>query len=107
MAFLRYNNLCKEYPILDSITSEYVILGLSVTKEWRKCFKIFEDIKISCVPNAAAYNAIISAAFSHNEYATGWNLFQEMIGNYIPTYFFKFPVSTVNVRNIMHLEENI
>ncbi|GJQ77399.1 hypothetical protein Trydic_g20801 [Trypoxylus dichotomus] len=76
-----YGNLVNEYPILDSITSENIILGLSTTKEWRKCFQILEGIKISCIPNTASYNALISAAFHHDDYDSAWLLFQEMIEN--------------------------
>ncbi|KAI4464033.1 hypothetical protein MML48_4g00005905 [Holotrichia oblita] len=76
-----YENVVKEYPMLDSITGENIIAGLSVTREWKKCFEIFQDLKISCTPNTLAYNSLISAAFNHDEFITGWALFQEMIEN--------------------------
>ncbi|KAK9723298.1 Protein-only RNase P [Popillia japonica] len=76
-----YDEVTKEYPMLDSITGENIIAGLSVTREWKKCFKIFQDLKISCIPNTLAYNSLISATFNHGECVTGWALFQEMIEN--------------------------
>ncbi|KRT83985.1 hypothetical protein AMK59_2956, partial [Oryctes borbonicus] len=76
-----YENLINEYPLLDSITSENVILGLSVTKDWKACYHILKDMKITCIPNTASYNALISAAFSHDDYDMAWLLFQEMIEN--------------------------
>lgn len=81
VSHFRYDEVTKEYPMLDSITGENIIAGLSVTREWKKCFKIFQDLKISCIPNTLAYNSLISATFNHGECVTGWALFQEMIGN--------------------------
>lgn len=81
--------MLKEYPILDSITNEQIVLGLSVTKQWKKCFQILKDIKITTTPGTATYNALICAAFSHDDFDTGWLLFQEMIGNLMSILFIR------------------
>ncbi|CAH1163414.1 unnamed protein product [Phaedon cochleariae] len=76
-----YQDLRSDYPILDSLSLENTILGVSMTHEWKKCLDFMEEIKITTIPNNISYSAIISAAFLNNEEELGWQLLEEMFRN--------------------------
>ncbi|CAH0550785.1 unnamed protein product [Brassicogethes aeneus] len=76
-----YEELRKGYPVLDSFTIENLILGLSVTKEWKKCLELFEEIKITAIANNSVYSAFISSAFLNNEEDLAWQFLNELIEN--------------------------
>ncbi|CAG9861360.1 unnamed protein product [Phyllotreta striolata] len=75
----RYNSLRKKYEILDSITLEGSISALSLTKDWKKCITLLEDIKLTKIPSNLSYSVTASAAFLNNEIDIGWSLLQQMI----------------------------
>ncbi|KAJ8909368.1 hypothetical protein NQ315_004991, partial [Exocentrus adspersus] len=74
-----YHDLRKDYPVLDSLTLENVVLALSLTSRWKECLDLLKEIKITAVPTAAAYSAVIAAAFLNNEEALGWTLLDEIL----------------------------
>lgn len=65
---------------MDATTCESLILVLSLTKEWRKCLKLLEDIKISSNPTAMASSAVVAASFRNQEPEIAWNILNYMSG---------------------------
>lgn len=81
-----YNNLRKEYPILDPSTLETSILALSLTSEWKKCFEILKDIQITSSPSNQTYCAIAGAAFLNDEPDLAWQILNNMLSeDRVPT----------------------
>lgn len=74
-----YAELKKLCPLFDSSTGENVILGLSLTKEWKETLNILDMLKLSCFPSTIVYSAIARAAFLNNEDKIGWELLNETI----------------------------
>jgi len=74
--------LKRRYDVLDSITLESVILGLSVTNNWKECVKLLNEIKmVFYFPNSLPYSAVVEAAFNNNENDLGWELLHKIIGS--------------------------
>jgi len=75
--------LCDEIrdnnPVLDSFTLDSMVSALSLTKEWKKCLNILEEIKITASPSTSTYSALIAAAFLNKEEELAWNLLKELI----------------------------
>lgn len=80
--WLRYKDLKKEYPVLAYITAENIIHALSITREWKECLKLLDNIKLSATPSAATFSAVIKAAFVNKDFDLGWTLMNDMISGY-------------------------
>lgn len=81
-----YEDIQKDYPVLDSFSLESVALALSVTSKWKECLNLFKEIKVTAVPSTTTYSAVVASSFLYNEEALGWQLLEEMLGyEKIPT----------------------
>jgi len=76
-----YKDLRKKYKLLDATTCENVIHALSITKHWKECLKLLDEIKITCSPGVSAYSVIVAAAFANNENDLAWKLLDEIVVN--------------------------
>ncbi|GLV35222.1 mulder [Carabus blaptoides fortunei] len=76
-----YKTLKKEYPVLAYITAENIIHALSITREWKECLLLLDNIKLTATPSAATFSAVIKAAFVNKDFDLGWKLMDEMISN--------------------------
>ncbi|CAH1971845.1 unnamed protein product [Acanthoscelides obtectus] len=73
-----YEDLRRDYPILDSYSLENAVLALSVTSQWKTCLDLLQDIKVTATPNAVSYSSIVAAAFSNKEEDLAWQILEEM-----------------------------
>lgn len=78
-----YENLIKTYKVLDGITTDSVILALSLTDQWNTCIKLLDDVKKTGNPTVTSYTAIMAAAFRNSKNEFAWKIAQELIGIYI------------------------
>nr|CAH7762887.1 unnamed protein product [Callosobruchus chinensis] len=74
-----YEDLRRDYPVLDSISLENAILALSVTSKWKTCLDLLKDVKVTSTPNTACYSSIVAAAFLNKEEEMGWAIIEEMM----------------------------
>ncbi|XP_018562379.1 mitochondrial ribonuclease P catalytic subunit [Anoplophora glabripennis] len=79
LIFKHYEDLRKDYPVLDSISLENITCALSLTTRWRQCLDLLKEIKVSVVPSSTAYSTVIASCFSRNEESLGWELLREML----------------------------
>ncbi|XP_057329310.1 mitochondrial ribonuclease P catalytic subunit [Microplitis mediator] len=80
-----YDEIRTKYPIVDAITAEYLILGLSLTERWRECVELLDMITITSSSHSASFSSIISAAFDHDEFKFGWELLSQMFPRLQPS----------------------
>ncbi|KAK9872163.1 hypothetical protein WA026_016217 [Henosepilachna vigintioctopunctata] len=73
-----YKDLRNSFPILDVVSIECAILGLSITKEWKKCLDLLQEASRIDQPSNTSYNAVIASAFLNGEEEIGWMLIKEM-----------------------------
>ncbi|XP_022913481.1 mitochondrial ribonuclease P catalytic subunit [Onthophagus taurus] len=76
-----YEDILKEYPVLDSITLENLICALSVTTSWKKSKDLLTQCKLTTIPTNNSYNSLTTSAFRNEDPELGWELFNEMIIN--------------------------
>nr|CAI5838402.1 unnamed protein product [Callosobruchus analis] len=74
-----YEDLRRDYPVLDSFSLENAILALSVTSKWKTCLDLMKEVKRTATPNTACYSSIIAAAFINKEEQMGWAILEEMV----------------------------
>ncbi|VEN35039.1 unnamed protein product [Callosobruchus maculatus] len=74
-----YEDLRRDYPVLDSYSLENAILALSVTSKWRTCLDLLKDIEATATPNNLCYSSSIAAAFINKEEELGWAMLEEML----------------------------
>ncbi|KAK4886328.1 hypothetical protein RN001_002599 [Aquatica leii] len=72
-----YEELRKVYKVFDVFTCENLIHILSLTNYWRECFRLLDEMKISCQPGNVAYSVIIAACFRNNDADLGWSYLNE------------------------------
>lgn len=73
-----YTNLRKQYPILDSNTSEKAVLVLALTSHWQKCLELIKEIEIIAPTSAKVESVIAAAAFLNGEHELAWKLLEDM-----------------------------
>ncbi|KAL1501588.1 hypothetical protein ABEB36_006885 [Hypothenemus hampei] len=75
--------LCKEItdnnPVLESRTLENMALALSLTKDWKQCLEIIQEIKRTAAVAGTVYDAVATAAFKHKEEPVAWNLLNQAV----------------------------
>lgn len=75
-----YENIKETYKVLDSASSESALVAISLTKEWKTCLKLLDEIKLVGIPTDLCYSTIISTAFRNGDTELAWKLLNEMIG---------------------------
>ncbi|XP_015119862.1 mitochondrial ribonuclease P catalytic subunit [Diachasma alloeum] len=78
-----YEAIRKDYPLLDVMTAEACITGLSKTNKWKESLELLKMIEESAKPTGEALRAIVCAAFENNEPDLAWKLVNR-IGPAIP-----------------------
>lgn len=68
------NNIRLQYPVLESHSLQSVILVLSLTKQWRECLDLMEEIRKTASVSVLVYSVVAAAAFSNNEEKLAWEL---------------------------------
>lgn len=79
LILMHYGGMRKDYPILDCVSLENVVLALSITTRWKECFDLLKEIKISAVPSTMTYSSVVASCFLYNEENLGWDLLREML----------------------------
>ena len=64
--------------VFDAIIAKYLIIGLSVTSEWRKTLDILEMAKLTAKPGSSYYSPIIVAALRENDPELAFQLLDEL-----------------------------
>lgn len=77
------NSVMDKHKILEASLAENVILGLSLTREWRKCPDLLKHIEVLSTPSATTYCSIIIKALDENRVDIAWMLLNEMFGKEI------------------------
>lgn len=72
------NMISNKFQLLDPLTAENMIHGLSLTSSWREAEKCFEMI-IDKTPDKSTYSAFISRAIAENDEKLVWKYLNEMI----------------------------
>ncbi|KAF5282142.1 hypothetical protein FQR65_LT02839 [Abscondita terminalis] len=72
-----YQELRKVYKTFDGTTCDNLIHVLSLSKHWRECFKLLDEVRLTCEPTRASYSAIIAACFRNEEHEQGWMFLKE------------------------------
>lgn len=80
-----YDEVRTKYPVVDAITAEYLILGLSLTERWKESVELLDMITMTSTSRSASYSSIISAAFDHDEFKFGWELLSQMFPRLSPS----------------------
>ena len=74
-----YDQLRKEYPLLDGQTCNCCILALSLTKRWKESLELIEMVKLADNPGITVMGAVICAALRNDEFILAWELINECI----------------------------
>lgn len=74
-----YKYLYSKYKVLDSTTCERLLHALCIINEWKKAFKVLEDIKLSSTPTHSAYSTTIATLFKLNKKSDAMKLIQRSI----------------------------
>lgn len=101
--FFSYENLIKTYKVLDGITTDSVILALSLTDQWNMCIQLLDDVKKTGNPTASSYTAIMAASFRNGKNEFAWKIAQEMIGIYI---YFLTALIKIRLKQALETDEN-
>jgi len=64
--------------VFDAISAKYLILGLSVTSQWRQALDILEMAKLTAKPGSGYYSPIIVAALRENDPEQAFQLLDEL-----------------------------
>lgn len=64
--------------VFDAITAKYLILGLTMTTEWRSTLDILEMAKLTSTPGRSYYSPIIVAALRENDVEMAFQLLDEL-----------------------------
>ncbi|KAK4297717.1 hypothetical protein Pmani_029885 [Petrolisthes manimaculis] len=75
-----YHQLISRSKVLDARLTKSVVIGLSVTDEWKRAMGHLDTIRHFSFPCQASYNAVIAAAFRNGEYNLGWQHIDLMSG---------------------------
>ncbi|KAK3858311.1 hypothetical protein Pcinc_035495 [Petrolisthes cinctipes] len=75
-----YHQLISRSKVLDARLTKSVVIGLSVTDEWKRAMDHLDTIRHFSFPCQASYNAVIAAAFRNGEYNLGWQHIDLMSG---------------------------
>lgn len=59
-----------------------MIQSLSLTRDWKKCLKLLDEMKIIALPTTLAPSAVAEAAFLNNEEELAWRLLIEILGKF-------------------------
>lgn len=76
-----YKELRENYGTFDSTTCENLILGLSLTPQWKQGLVLLEESKLTGKPGRIVYSALISAAFKHDDPETTLSLVHQIVQN--------------------------
>lgn len=69
--------IINKFPILDTLTAENIVHGLSLTSKWREAERYFEMITDK-IPDKSTYCAFISRAISEGDEMLAWKYLNEM-----------------------------
>ncbi|XP_049763232.1 mitochondrial ribonuclease P catalytic subunit [Schistocerca cancellata] len=74
----RYDNLRKQYPLLDAATSESAAMALSHTSRWQDAFELLDMIKLTHHPKSAVYTSLAVAAFRNGNNELAHSVMEEV-----------------------------
>ncbi|KAF5282016.1 hypothetical protein FQA39_LY00540 [Lamprigera yunnana] len=81
-----YLQLRKIYKVFDCFTCENIIHALSITRHWKDCYELLNEIKVAGEPGSSAISVIAAACFKNNAAEQGWSLLKETAErNRLPT----------------------
>ncbi|XP_011615155.2 mitochondrial ribonuclease P catalytic subunit isoform X1 [Takifugu rubripes] len=75
-----YDIMRGSFASLDTGASTLFIKSFSRTERWREALHILSEVKRVLTPSARNYGDIIAGAVEHGDAATGWALYEELIG---------------------------
>lgn len=77
--------LCKslldKYEMVEATLAENIIYGLSITRDWMKCFELLNHICVTSKVNTTVYDSLISRAFIEDKLDIAFDLLHEMVNN--------------------------
>lgn len=76
-----YKELKENHETFDCTTCENLILGLSLTLQWKEGLRLLEESKLTGSPGRIAYSALITAAFKHDDPGTTLSLANQIVQN--------------------------
>ncbi|XP_011310163.1 mitochondrial ribonuclease P protein 3 [Fopius arisanus] len=68
-----YDEIRKDYPLLDAMTAEACIRGICKTRRWREALELLKMIEENARPCGDVFRAIICASFRNNEAQIAWD----------------------------------
>lgn len=74
-------SLLDKYELLEATLAENVIYGLSITRDWMKCFELLNHICVTSKVNTTVYDSLISRAFTEDKLDIAFDLLHEMVNN--------------------------
>ncbi|XP_052750344.1 mitochondrial ribonuclease P catalytic subunit [Galleria mellonella] len=79
-----YKSLYDKYTVLDFTTCERLLHALCVIDEWKKAFKVLDNIFLSCKPSHSAYSTLIATLFRCNKKNEAMKLIEQSVSNNRP-----------------------
>ncbi|XP_059062618.1 mitochondrial ribonuclease P catalytic subunit [Achroia grisella] len=79
-----YKKLYDKYKVLDFTTCERLLHALCVIDEWKKAFKVLDNILLSCKPSHSAYSTLIQTLFINNKKNEAMKLIEQSVSNNRP-----------------------
>lgn len=74
----RYDNLRKQYPLLNATTAEHAAMALSCTSRWKDAFELVDMIKLTHHPKSAVYTSLAVAAFRNGNNKLAYSVMEEI-----------------------------
>ncbi|XP_031341953.1 mitochondrial ribonuclease P catalytic subunit [Photinus pyralis] len=72
-----YKSMRAQFKVFDAVSCENIIHALSITRYWRECLQLLDEMRITCDPNRPTYSVIAAACFRNGAEDLGWQFLNE------------------------------